>query len=165
MVSSESSTVAELATTLQVELSQLQAAASFACRLAWAVKIIDPGSILQDPNSPGPSRNVVLGDEDDCSRASVGSVNTSVDGSVFQPDGSDAHGPTSGYARVAFVVDAEITSYLMMGSVSPGNSVLSSSSSWLGYMQEISWFFVLNGFCRLKVTCSNIIRSRKTGSC
>ncbi|CAH1443303.1 unnamed protein product [Lactuca virosa] len=120
VVSSESSTVAELATTLQVELSQLQAAASFACRLAWAVKIIDPGSILQDPNSPGSSRNVVLGDEDDCSRASVGSVNTSVDGSVFQPDGSDAHGPTSGYARVAFVVDAEITSYLMMGSVSPG---------------------------------------------
>ncbi|KAI3503517.1 hypothetical protein L1887_31960 [Cichorium endivia] len=120
VVSSESSTVAELAATLQVELSQLQAAASFACRLAWAVKIIDPGSILQDPNSPGSYKNV-LGDEDDgCSRASVESVSTSVDGSVFKHDGSDAHGPASGYARVAFVVDAEITSYLMMGSVSPG---------------------------------------------
>ncbi|GKD73330.1 FAM91A1-like protein isoform X1 [Tanacetum coccineum] len=33
VVSSENSTVAELATTLQVELSQLQAASSFACRI------------------------------------------------------------------------------------------------------------------------------------
>ncbi|KAL4559015.1 hypothetical protein LXL04_031147 [Taraxacum kok-saghyz] len=124
VVSSETSTVAELATTLQVELCQLQAAASFACRLAWAVKIIDPGSILQDPNTPPGSSKNVLGDEDDCPRASVGSVNTATsvdaDGTVFQHDGSEVHGPTSGYSRVAFVVDANITSYLMMGSVSPG---------------------------------------------
>ncbi|PWA79077.1 hypothetical protein CTI12_AA058520 [Artemisia annua] len=114
VVSSENSTVAELATTLQVELSQLQAASSFACRIGWAVKLIDPGSILQETSSPSSSK---LGDDED-SRASVGSLNMSVDGSVFQQDGTD--GPTSGYTRVAFVVDANITSYLMMGSVSPG---------------------------------------------
>ncbi|XP_071737696.1 uncharacterized protein [Rutidosis leptorrhynchoides] len=114
VVSSENSTVAELATTLQVQLSQLQAAASFACRIGWAVKLIDPGSILQEPNSPTSSKNF---EDDEVSRASVGSLNmSSVDGSVFQHDLTD----NSGYARVAFVVDANITSYLMMGSVSPG---------------------------------------------
>lgn len=115
VVSSENSTVAELATTLQVQLSQLQAAASFACRLAWAVKLIDPGSMLQEPTSP---KNVVS-DDDEASRTSVGSLNMSVDSTVFDQDSSD----NSGYTRVAFVVDANITSYLMMGSVSPGKFI------------------------------------------
>ncbi|KAJ9560475.1 hypothetical protein OSB04_005635 [Centaurea solstitialis] len=119
VVSSENSTVAELATTLQVELSQLQAASSFACRLGWAVKLIDPGSILQDSSSTSSYKNA-LSDEEEGSRASGSSLNMSVDGSVFQHDGADSSGPNSGYARVAFVVDANITSYLMMGSVSPG---------------------------------------------
>ncbi|XP_024973069.1 protein FAM91A1-like [Cynara cardunculus var. scolymus] len=119
VVSSENSTVAELATTLQVELSQLQAASSFACRLGWAVKLIDPGSILQESSTTSSYKNA-LSDEEESSRASVGSFNMSVDGSVFQQDGADSSGPSSGYARVAFVVDANITSYLMMGSVSPG---------------------------------------------
>ncbi|KAL8225497.1 hypothetical protein R6Q57_018054 [Mikania cordata] len=113
VVSSENSTVAELATTLQVQLSQLQAAASFACRLGWAVKLIDPGSILQEPNSP--TKNAIS-DDDEASRTSVGSLNMSVDAAVFDQDSTD----NSGYTRVAFVVDANITSYLMMGSVSPG---------------------------------------------
>ncbi|KAI3806731.1 hypothetical protein L1987_22645 [Smallanthus sonchifolius] len=112
VVSSENSTVAELATTLQVQLSQLQAAASFVSRLGWAVKLIDPGSILQEPNSP---KNAISDDEE-TSRTSVGSLNMSVDASVFDQDSTD----NSGYTRVAFVVDANITSYLMMGSVSPG---------------------------------------------
>jgi len=47
VVSSENSTVAELATTLQADLYQLQAAASFACRLGWAVKLLDTDSILR----------------------------------------------------------------------------------------------------------------------
>ncbi|KAF5779297.1 hypothetical protein HanRHA438_Chr12g0569091 [Helianthus annuus] len=112
VVSSENSTVAELATTLQVQLSQLQAAASFACRLGWAVKLIDPGSMLQEPTSP---KNAIS-DDDEASRTSVGSLNMSVDSSVFDQDSTD----NSGCTRVAFVVDANITSYLMMGSVSPG---------------------------------------------
>uniref|UniRef100_A0A5B7A4E7 Protein FAM91A1 n=2 Tax=Davidia involucrata TaxID=16924 RepID=A0A5B7A4E7_DAVIN len=122
VVSSENSTVAELAATLQADLSQLQAAASFACRLGWAVKFIDPASVLQDSIVSG-SSNVTLSDEEDGSHASVGSVNVPTDGSTFlQGDvlGTDDYGPSSGYARVAFVVDANITSYLMMGSVSPG---------------------------------------------
>ncbi|KAK3025947.1 hypothetical protein RJ639_040863 [Escallonia herrerae] len=122
VVSSENSTVAELAATLQADLSQLQAAASFACRLGWAVKLIDPGSILQESSMPGSPR-IALSDEEEGSRASMGSANMSTDGSILQQGevtGTENYGPASGYARVAFVVDANITSYLMMGSVSPG---------------------------------------------
>ncbi|KAL5558920.1 hypothetical protein UlMin_035131 [Ulmus minor] len=109
VVSSENATVAELATTLQADLSQLQAAASFACRLGWAVKVIDPASVLQDTSIPGSPRTT-LSDEEG-SHASVGSSNIFNDGGDVAPQGD---------ARVAFVVDATITSYLMMGSVSPG---------------------------------------------
>ncbi|KAL3504790.1 hypothetical protein ACH5RR_034631 [Cinchona calisaya] len=122
VVSNENSTVAELAATLQADLSQLQAAASFVCRLGWAEKLIDPASILQDSNLPG-SPKILLSDEEDGSLASMGSANMSSDGSAL-PQGevlwTENSIPTSGYARVAFVVDANITSYLMMGSVSPG---------------------------------------------
>ncbi|EXB86660.1 hypothetical protein L484_013190 [Morus notabilis] len=120
VVSSENSTVAELAATLQADLSQLQAAASFACRLGWAVKVIDPASILQDTSVGSP--RAILSDEE-ASHASIGSENIFVDGdAALQGDASGAenYGPGSMYARVAFVVDANITSYLMMGSVSPG---------------------------------------------
>lgn len=113
-----------MAATLQADLSQLQAAASFACRLGWAVKVIDPASILQDTSIPGTPR-VTLSDEDDASLASIGSANMSADADIAQQGdatGTENHGPRSGLARVAFVVDANITSYLMMGSVSPGNS-------------------------------------------
>ncbi|KAF2291590.1 hypothetical protein GH714_025949 [Hevea brasiliensis] len=64
VVSSENATVAELATTLQADLSQLQAAASFACRLGWAVKLIDPASILQDTSAPGCPK-ITLSDEEE----------------------------------------------------------------------------------------------------
>jgi hypothetical protein len=52
VVSSENATVAELAKTLQADLYQLQAAASFACRLGWAVKLLDPDSVLRDSSAP-----------------------------------------------------------------------------------------------------------------
>ncbi|GER54104.1 protein FAM91A1 [Striga asiatica] len=122
VVSSANSTVAELATTLQADLSQLQAAASFACRLGWALKLIDPASILQESNAPA-SPKIMLGDEDDGSHATMGSGNLSGDGSGLQPGDmllTENSSPAADYSRVAFVVDANITSYLMMGSVSPG---------------------------------------------
>ncbi|XP_043722611.1 protein FAM91A1-like isoform X2 [Telopea speciosissima] len=121
VVSSENATVAELAATLQADLSQLQAAASFACRLGWAVKVIDPASILQD-SSITATPNIILSDEEDGSRGSISSANMSNDGNSFQQDvsGAENYGPVCGHARVAFIVDANITSYLMMGSVSPG---------------------------------------------
>lgn len=121
VVSSENATVAELASTLQMDLSQLQAAASFACRLGWAQKVIDPASVLQD-SSTTRSLNITLCDEEDGSRVSMGSGNMSSDGITSQLDvpGTENYGPASGLVRSAFVVDANITSYLMMGSVSPG---------------------------------------------
>ncbi|KAF5740192.1 hypothetical protein HS088_TW11G00258 [Tripterygium wilfordii] len=122
VVSSENATVAELASTLQADLQQLQAAASFACRLGWAVKVIDPASILRDTTIPGNSRNTLI-DENDSSLSSIGSANVSVDGDAAQQgdvSGTENYGPHSGHVRVSFVVDANITSYLMMGSVSPG---------------------------------------------
>lgn len=122
VVSSENATVAELATTLQADLSQLQAAASFACRLGWAVKLIDPGSILQETNIPGSPKST-LGDEEDAGHSSISSANLFIDGDAAQQgdvSGTENHGPRSGHTRVAFIVDANITSYLMMGSVSPG---------------------------------------------
>ncbi|KAH7567713.1 hypothetical protein JRO89_XS07G0129500 [Xanthoceras sorbifolium] len=122
VVSSENATVAELATTLQADLSQLQAAASFACRLGWAVKVIDPASILNDASIPGTPRATLI-DEDEASHASIGSASMSADGDIAQHgdvNGMENYGQRSALARVAFVVDANITSYLMMGSVSPG---------------------------------------------
>ncbi|KAK9930408.1 hypothetical protein M0R45_027446 [Rubus argutus] len=121
VVSSENATVAELAATLQADLAQLQAAASFACRLGWAVKVFDPASVLQDTSLPGSPRNS-LSDED-ASRRSMGLRNMFADGDTsIQGDasGRENYGPVSSQDRVAFVVDANITSYLMMGSVSPG---------------------------------------------
>lgn len=116
VVSSENATVAELAATLQADLSQLQAAASFSCRLGWAVKLIDPESILQDSIAPGSPSNV-LSDDEDGSNASLSSGNASQQGHGQKKDN---HRLLSGTAHVAFVVDANITSYLMMGSLSPG---------------------------------------------
>ncbi|KAF9608538.1 hypothetical protein IFM89_009904 [Coptis chinensis] len=120
VVSSENATVAELAATLQADLSQLQAAASFACRLGWAVKLIDPASVLQDQLTSAPP-NMILGDDEDGSHGNISLTNGSLDGSaVQQRDVPGTEETSTGTARVAFVVDANITSYLMMGSVSPG---------------------------------------------
>lgn len=55
----------------------------------------------------------------------MGSASMSADGDIGQQGdvtGTESYGPPSGLVRVAFVVDANITSYLMMGSVSPGFS-------------------------------------------
>ncbi|TXG52740.1 hypothetical protein EZV62_021909 [Acer yangbiense] len=148
VVSSENATVAELATTLQADLSQLQAAASFACRLGWAVKVIDPASILHD--TPGTPRATLI-DEDEASHNSIGSANMSGDGDIVQQGdvtGMENYGQRSGLARVAFVVDANITSYLMMGSVSPdwSNILLRRGGS---VVQE-------EGCTNDKVACNNL---------
>ncbi|KAF8107820.1 hypothetical protein N665_0116s0027 [Sinapis alba] len=121
VVSNENSTVEELASTLQADLAQLQAAASFVCRLGWAVKLIDPASVLHDKITPGSPRTI-LSDEDD-TRAGLGSTYMSADGEAAQNGdniGTESSGLRSSHVRVAFIVDANITSYLMMGSVSPG---------------------------------------------
>ncbi|AEE31769.1 FAM91 carboxy-terminus protein [Arabidopsis thaliana] len=120
VVSNENSTVAELASTLQADVTQLQAAASFVCRLGWAVKLIDPSSVLHDKIG---SPRAILSDDEDASRASISSTYRSADGEEAQHGdnlGTESSGSRSSHVRVAFIVDANITSYLMMGSVSPG---------------------------------------------
>lgn len=102
-------------------MSQLQAAASFVCRLGWATKVIDPSTILQDISIPTSPRSAIS--DEDGSRASMGSENMLIDYDSNQQgdaSGSGNYGLRSAYTRVAFIVDANITSYLMMGSVSPG---------------------------------------------
>ncbi|KAL5220798.1 hypothetical protein ABZP36_025511 [Zizania latifolia] len=113
VVSSANATVAELAATLQADLYQLQAAASFACRLGWAVKLMDADSVLED--TPTFLSNI-LSDDEEGSNASINSEK-----SGQQLLSVDA-GPRkiSGTAHVGLVVDANVTSYLMMGSLSPG---------------------------------------------
>ena len=125
VVSSENSTVAELALTLQADIFQLQAAASFVCRLGWAVKLIDPASILQDSYSSGSPRSM-LSDDEVGSHASMGPSSLFGDGSSRQSSDvlwTENSSPSADCSSVAFVVDANITSYLMMGSVSPGLSL------------------------------------------
>ncbi|XP_030482690.2 uncharacterized protein LOC115699433 [Cannabis sativa] len=127
VVSSENATVAELATTLQAELSQLQAAASFACRLGWAEKVIDPASILQETSVPRSPRTILSDEEASQPNASSSDIfidgdnNNALEGEAYS-SGAEKYGAAAGsmYVRVAFIVDANITSYLMMGSVSPG---------------------------------------------
>lgn len=103
-----------MASTLQADLFQLQAAASFACRLGWAVKIIDPEAVLKS-SSINMSSGTLLSDDEDGSIASISSETARVHGLGIERDM-----PLSETARVALVVDANITSYLMMGSISPG---------------------------------------------
>ncbi|AES71634.2 putative FAM91 domain-containing protein [Medicago truncatula] len=135
VVSNENASVAELATTLQADLSQLQAAASFVCRLGWATKVIDPSSILQDTSIPGSPRSAIS--DEDVSLAGHGFDNIHTDNDIQgDASGSGNYGPRSAYTRVAFIVDANITSYLMMGSVSPGlksHAVTLYEAGKLGY--------------------------------
>jgi hypothetical protein len=116
VVSSENATVAELATTLQADLYQLQAAASFACRLGWALKLLDTDSVLRDSSTPALSNNI-LSDEVESSCTSIASEKSSHE---LLSNDSDGHKKHSGMAYVGFIVDANVTSYLMMGSLSPG---------------------------------------------
>lgn len=113
--------MAELAATLQADLLQLQSAASFACRLGWAIKVIDPASVLQEGSIPGSPRSVRT--DEGAFSAGAGSESNVTDGDAAQhgdASGSDNNKPAHEHVRVAFIVDANITSYLMMGSVSPG---------------------------------------------
>ncbi|KAE8719549.1 hypothetical protein F3Y22_tig00109945pilonHSYRG00058 [Hibiscus syriacus] len=134
VVSSEHATIAELASTLQADLRILQAAASFVCRLGWAQKVIDPAYVLQE-NTMVP-HGVTLTDEEGSSRRSSTSANVSIDGGdiALQGDfwGTENYASRSCDARVAFVVDANITSYLMMGSVSPGVTIVGEKGELTG---------------------------------
>ncbi|KAH7301219.1 hypothetical protein KP509_23G016500 [Ceratopteris richardii] len=113
VATSEHATIAELAATLQADLSQLEAAVSLACRLGWAKKVMDPVSLLQDfsvPGSPASESNGL--DEFNASGF--------LDNTLEMQFDVDPSKTLSNSVRLAFMVDANLTSYLMMGSLSPG---------------------------------------------
>ncbi|KAK7276532.1 hypothetical protein RIF29_17673 [Crotalaria pallida] len=131
VVSNENATIRELAITLQADLSQLQAAAAFVCRLGWGTKIIDPESILRDTSIPGSPRSAASDDDTSQGSEQMLIYNDSIQGDTTS---SGNYGPAC--TRVAFIVDANITSYLMMGSVSPGlksHAVTLYEAGKLGY--------------------------------
>lgn len=118
MASSEQTTVAELAQTLQANLEQLQSAVSLASRLGWAKKFLDPISFLQDSSIPESPRS--FGDD----RMLSPFTSPSRVGALGPPDVDLVKGQ-AGLTRFAYMVDANLTSYLMMGSLSPGLNLTS----------------------------------------
>lgn len=118
VASSEHVTIAELAATLQANQSQLEAAVSLASRLGWAKKVLDPEALLG--NTPGSPTSEGSG-EDFLSLASPRGLSPLWDGSDLLEGGIGDSAKPSPSGRMAFMVDASLTSYLMMGSLSPGS--------------------------------------------
>lgn len=99
VAANEQSTVEEQATILQADLAELQAAISLACRLGWAHRVLDYENILESGST----------DPD----------TTPQDMTLPPRDPSlPVLGDATGTLRVAFMVDANLTSFLMMGSFS-----------------------------------------------
>ncbi|BDA48371.1 Protein FAM91A1 [Coccomyxa sp. Obi] len=118
VATSARASVAELADILQVELPKLQAAISIACRLGFATRLPNPAEDEEYLNIPNMSLDFDLDSEQldltpTAMRAS--SLGYGI-ASLAAEEIDDGH---SGQG-IALVVDAEVTSYLMMGALSPG---------------------------------------------
>ncbi|KAK9917406.1 hypothetical protein WJX75_004000 [Coccomyxa subellipsoidea] len=117
VATSARASVAELADILQVELPKLQAAISIACRLGFATRLPNPAEDEDGFNVPSMSLDFDLeseqGDLSPTSRAN--SLGYGI-ASLAAEEADDGHGGQG----IALVVDAEVTSYLMMGALSPG---------------------------------------------
>lgn len=118
VASSEHATIAELAATLQAGLSQLEPAVSLACRLGWAKKTMDPVALLQDLSIPGSPVSEGNGLDDSSYSGNSGALLDTVLDTQSEADSSKT---VASSGRLAFMVDANLTSYLMMGSLSPGS--------------------------------------------
>lgn len=77
---------------------------------------MDADSILRDSNGSTIPSNI-LSDDDE---GSLTSINSERSGHALLTSDSDGPRRISGASYVGFIVDANVTSYLMMGSLSPG---------------------------------------------
>ena len=77
---------------------------------------MDANSVLNDKGAPAFPSTILSSDEED----SDASINSEKSGQQLISMDSDGPWKFSGTARVGFVVDANVTSYLMMDSLSPG---------------------------------------------
>lgn len=117
VASSERATVAELATTLQSNPKRLEAAVSVACRLGFAKKILDPSYLF--------GKGAIELTEDEADGA-LDEDGADEGGEGLEGFGREAEATAAGEPgkapvnRFALMVDANLTSYLMMGSLSPG---------------------------------------------
>ncbi|CAL8463740.1 g3274 [Coccomyxa elongata] len=118
VATSARASVAELADILQVELPKLQAAISIACRLGFATRLPNPAEDEEYLNIPNMSLDFDLDSEQldlTPTAARASSLGYGI-ASLAAEEIDDGH---SGQG-IALVVDAEVTSYLMMGALSPG---------------------------------------------
>ncbi|CAI5473041.1 unnamed protein product [Closterium sp. Yama58-4] len=134
VTASEQATVHEMANTLQADVRQLGAAISLACRLGWAEKVLDLHSLLDhmDMGGDGDTGDGGVGSEGfGVGDAGVGAGMGGGEGGLEGVGGgqvvgwkkveSVGWGESGGGAdrlRIALMVDANLTSFLMMGSFS-----------------------------------------------
>ncbi|CAI7859067.1 unnamed protein product [Closterium sp. NIES-54] len=133
VTASEQATVHEMALTLQADVRQLGAAISLACRLGWAEKVLDLHSLLDhmDMGGEGDTSDGALGSEG--FGAGDGGLGAGMGGGEGGLEGAGGgqvvgwkkvesvgwgEGGGADRLRIALMVDANLTSFLMMGSFS-----------------------------------------------
>ncbi|CAK0785595.1 hypothetical protein CVIRNUC_008805 [Coccomyxa viridis] len=116
VATSARASVGELADILQVELPKLQAAISIACRLGFAKRLPNPIEDEGGVDVPQFSLDFDLDSEPGLDAPPL-ERNPSVGYGIA---GLEEGTGTADGQGIALVVDAEVTSYLMMGALSPG---------------------------------------------
>ncbi|KAK9836344.1 hypothetical protein WJX81_007135 [Elliptochloris bilobata] len=123
VATSARASVAELADMLQVDLSELRAAISIACRLGFASRLPNPRDSDAGPGS-ATTAAAAAADTFDLGPDDGSSPSAAAQGAPALRDlGGAALGEGDGDGSgqgIALVVDAQVTSYLMMGALSPG---------------------------------------------
>ncbi|CAI5988632.1 unnamed protein product [Closterium sp. NIES-64] len=133
VTASEQATVHEMALTLQADVRQLGAAISLACRLGWAEKVLDLHSLLDHMDMGGDADTSDGGLGTEGFGAGDGGLGAGMGGGEGGLEGVGGgqvvgwkkmesvgwgEGGGADRLRIALMVDANLTSFLMMGSFS-----------------------------------------------